>query len=140
MNIALWVLQVLLGVFFVFHSFVMLRPSPRGIKYILEMPAGLRLFSGIAVGTRTAQRFEKLVADGTADDELLVRMTLSRRGVDDPLRAMYEAQVLPKVLAELSEVAEWNEMPEAAATPALEQSLAHHPRDRAIRSTVVRDL
>jgi hypothetical protein len=47
-NIALWVLQVLFGIFFVFHSFVMLRPSPGGMKYILEMPAGLRLFSGIA--------------------------------------------------------------------------------------------
>jgi uncharacterized membrane protein HdeD (DUF308 family) len=50
MNIALWVLQVLLGIFFVFHSFVMLRPSPGGMKYILEMPARLRQFSGIAEG------------------------------------------------------------------------------------------
>jgi hypothetical protein len=48
MNIALWVLQVLLGLFFVFHSFVMLRPSPRGMKYILEMPARLRVFAGVA--------------------------------------------------------------------------------------------
>ncbi|MGA7909983.1 MAG: DoxX family protein [Candidatus Dormiibacterota bacterium] len=50
MNIALWVLQVLLGFFFVFHAFVMLRPSPGGMKYILEMPAGLRRFAGIAEG------------------------------------------------------------------------------------------
>lgn len=54
MNVALWVLQVLLGVFFVFHSFLMLRPSPQrltgGAKYILEMPAGLRVFSGVAEG------------------------------------------------------------------------------------------
>jgi uncharacterized membrane protein YphA (DoxX/SURF4 family) len=50
MNVALWVLQVLLGVFFVFHAFVMLRPSPGGMKYILEMPARLRQFAGIAEG------------------------------------------------------------------------------------------
>jgi uncharacterized membrane protein YphA (DoxX/SURF4 family) len=50
MNIALWVLQVFLGVFFVFHAFVMLRPSPGGMKYILEMPTGLRLFAGVAEG------------------------------------------------------------------------------------------
>ena len=50
MNVALWVLQVLLGLFFVFHSFVMLRPSPGGMKYIVEMPTGLRLFAGIADG------------------------------------------------------------------------------------------
>src|ERR1700680_2335575 len=50
MNIALWVLQVLLGLVFVFHAFVMLRPSPRGMKYILERPAGLRMFAGIAEG------------------------------------------------------------------------------------------
>ncbi len=50
MNIALWVLQVLLGLFFVFHAFVMLRPSPGGMKYIVEMPTSLRLFAGIAEG------------------------------------------------------------------------------------------
>ena len=42
MDIALWVLQVLLGTFFVFHTTVLLRPSlPRlqsGMQYILEMP------------------------------------------------------------------------------------------------------
>jgi uncharacterized membrane protein YphA (DoxX/SURF4 family) len=54
MSIALWVLQVVLGLFFVFHSYLMLRPSPqrlqRGMNYILEMPAGLRLFAAIAEG------------------------------------------------------------------------------------------
>src|SRR5487761_1870553 len=50
MNIALWVLQVLLGIFFVFHAFVMLRPSPNGMKYILEMSTPLRRFAGIAEG------------------------------------------------------------------------------------------
>jgi len=50
MNVALWVLQVLLGLFFLFHAFVMLRPSPRGMKYILEMSPPLRRFAGIAEG------------------------------------------------------------------------------------------
>ncbi len=54
MNVALWVLQVLLGLLFVFHSYMMLRPSPerlqRGMNYIHEMPVGLRLFAGIAEG------------------------------------------------------------------------------------------
>lgn len=54
MNIFLWILQVLLGLFFVFHAYIMLRPSPErlqsGMKYILEMPAGLRLFAGVAEG------------------------------------------------------------------------------------------
>ncbi|HEY4912518.1 MAG TPA: DoxX family protein [Candidatus Dormibacteraeota bacterium] len=50
MNVALWILQVLLGLFFVFHFFVMVRPSPGGMKYIVEMPTGLRLFAGIAEG------------------------------------------------------------------------------------------
>jgi uncharacterized membrane protein YphA (DoxX/SURF4 family) len=52
MNIVLWVLQVLLGLAFVGHSYVMLRPSPErlqtGMSYVLEMPVGLRLFAGIA--------------------------------------------------------------------------------------------
>lgn len=54
MNIALWILQVLLGAFFVFHSTLMLRPNPaqlqRGMKYVLDMPAGLRMFAGGAEG------------------------------------------------------------------------------------------
>src|SRR5260370_12441630 len=54
MNIALWVLQVLLGVFFVFRATLLLRPSPerlqRGMRYVLEMPAGLRVFAGVAEG------------------------------------------------------------------------------------------
>jgi hypothetical protein len=41
-NVALWVLQVLLGLFFVFHSFVMLRPTPGRMKYIVEMPTERR--------------------------------------------------------------------------------------------------
>src|SRR5438876_8792817 len=54
MGVVLWILQVLLGLFFLFHSFLLLRPSPEraqgGMKYILEMPAGLRLFAGVAEG------------------------------------------------------------------------------------------
>jgi len=90
--------------------------------------------------SRAAQRFEELVADGTADDEVVVGVALARRGVNNPVRAMHEAQVLRQVVAELGEAAERHEMPEAAATPALEQSLAHHVRDRAIRRSVIREL
>jgi uncharacterized membrane protein YphA (DoxX/SURF4 family) len=53
MNIALWVLQVLLGLFFVFHAILLLRPPERlqsGMRYVLEMPAGLRIFAGVAEG------------------------------------------------------------------------------------------
>jgi len=54
MNIALWVLQLLLGLFFIFHATLMLRPSPKrlqsGMRYVLEMPAGLRVFAGVAEG------------------------------------------------------------------------------------------
>ena len=54
MNIAVWVLQVLLGLAFVFHSYLMLRPSPERLQsrgsYVLQMPVGLRLFAGIAEG------------------------------------------------------------------------------------------
>src|SRR5437879_1842439 len=84
--------------------------------------------------------FEELVADGAADDELGVRMAPARRAVDDPLRTMHEAQMFRQVVAELSEVVEWDAMPETAGTPALEQSVAHHARDRQIRRSVVRKL
>src|SRR5216684_4036578 len=54
MNIALWVLQFLLGIFFVFHATVLLRPSPQrlqsGMRYVLEMPANLRIFAGVVEG------------------------------------------------------------------------------------------
>ncbi len=54
MTVVLWTLQVLLAVFFIFHAYIMLRPSPqrlqRGMKYILEMPASLRQFAGVAEG------------------------------------------------------------------------------------------
>src|SRR2546430_1118578 len=67
-------------------------------------------------------------------------MAFPRGGVHDPLRPMHEAQMLTQVLAELSEVAERYEVPEAAATLALEQLVAHRARDRAIRRSVVGEL
>src|SRR5260370_40827101 len=54
MNIALWILQVLVGGFFVWHMNLLLRPNPerlrQGMNWVLEMPAGLRIFAGIAEG------------------------------------------------------------------------------------------
>jgi uncharacterized membrane protein HdeD (DUF308 family) len=54
MNAVLWILQVLLGIFFVFHAFLMLRPNPArlqaGMKYVLELPSWLRMFAGAAEG------------------------------------------------------------------------------------------
>lgn len=55
MNVALWILQGLLAVFFVAHSYGMLRPNEqqlrrRGLVYVLEMSAGLRVFAGVAEG------------------------------------------------------------------------------------------
>jgi hypothetical protein len=54
MNVVLWILQVLLGVFFAWHSTVLLRPSPalraRGMGWVLDMSSGLRTFAGAAEG------------------------------------------------------------------------------------------
>jgi len=54
MNIALWILQVLLGVFFVWHMTTLLRASAERtqpqMRWMLEMPQGLRLFAAIAEG------------------------------------------------------------------------------------------
>ena len=54
MNAVLWVLQVLTGIFFVYHSFLLLRPNPArlraGMKYVLEMRSELRVFAGVAEG------------------------------------------------------------------------------------------
>jgi uncharacterized membrane protein YphA (DoxX/SURF4 family) len=53
MNIALWVLQVVLGIVFVAHAYLLLRPPASlqsGMNYILEMPAGLRRFAAVAEG------------------------------------------------------------------------------------------
>ncbi len=55
MSIALWIVQVVVGASFVAHSYGMLRPNEqqlrrRGLVYVLEMPAGLRVFAGVAEG------------------------------------------------------------------------------------------
>jgi hypothetical protein len=54
MNVVLWILQVLLGAFFVFHSTLLLRPTPqlkeRGMDWVFALPAGLRMFAGAAEG------------------------------------------------------------------------------------------
>jgi hypothetical protein len=54
MNIALWILQVLVGAFFVYHMTLLLRPNPERLrprmKWMLEMPSGLRVFAGVAEG------------------------------------------------------------------------------------------
>jgi uncharacterized membrane protein YphA (DoxX/SURF4 family) len=53
MNVALWVLQVVLGILFVSHAYLLLRPPASlqsGMNYILEMPAGLGRFAAIAEG------------------------------------------------------------------------------------------
>jgi uncharacterized membrane protein YphA (DoxX/SURF4 family) len=54
MNVVLWILQVLLAAFFVYHAYLLLWPSPerlqKGMNYILEMPRALGLFAAVAEG------------------------------------------------------------------------------------------
>ncbi len=54
MNIALWILQVLVGGFFIWHMTLLPRPNPerlqQGMNWVLEMRAGLRIFAAIAEG------------------------------------------------------------------------------------------
>ncbi len=54
MNIALWILQVVVGAFFVNHMRILRRPNPerlrKGMNWVLEMPSGLRVFAGVADG------------------------------------------------------------------------------------------
>ncbi len=54
MNIALWIVQILLGLAFVFYAYVLLRPSPErlqsGMSYVLDMSPRLRMFAGVAEG------------------------------------------------------------------------------------------
>ncbi len=85
----------------------------------------------------TAQTPQEFEADRTADGELIVRMASTHRAVDDPLRAMYEALVIAKVLTHLREAVELDAMPEAAATPSPEQPIPNDARDRAIRCSIV---
>lgn len=53
MNIVLWVLQVVLGVLFVFHGRVMVSPPPReklrkGMAYVRDIPTGFARVIGVA--------------------------------------------------------------------------------------------
>src|SRR5213076_1917499 len=51
MNIALWVVQVLLALMFLFHGRTMWSPSEKvqsGMAYIMAVPTGLRRFIGVA--------------------------------------------------------------------------------------------
>jgi hypothetical protein len=64
----------------------------------------------------------------------------ARRLVDDPRRAVHEAQVLAEIRAEIRQAVEWDPVPETAATPAPEQALAHHSGDRTIRRLIVGEL
>ena len=55
MNVAAWVLQVLLCVFFVYHAYLMLWPNrerlvQQGMSYVVEMASGLRVFAAVAEG------------------------------------------------------------------------------------------
>jgi hypothetical protein len=45
--------------------------------------------------------------------------------------------VLPQILPELGEAAEWDAVPETASTPALEHSLMDGESDRAVRGSIV---
>ena len=54
MNIVLWILQIALGAFFVFHMTLLLRASaertePR-LRWMVELPRALRLFAAVAEG------------------------------------------------------------------------------------------
>ncbi|HEV1998715.1 MAG TPA: hypothetical protein VGR61_11375 [Candidatus Dormibacteraeota bacterium] len=54
MNVFIWVMEILVGVFFAFYGTLLLRPDPArlqsGMSYILEMASPLRIFSGAAEG------------------------------------------------------------------------------------------
>jgi len=54
MNIVLWVVQVLLALMFLFHGRTMFSPSnpmpenmAKGMRYVVDLPPGLRRFIGI---------------------------------------------------------------------------------------------
>ena len=68
MNVVLWILQILLGLFFVFHTTLLLRASPERaqgrMRWMAEMPSGLRLFAAVAEGLAgLALIFAPLVRD-----------------------------------------------------------------------------
>ena len=68
MNVALWILQIVLGLFFVYHMILLLRASPeraqRGMRWMVEMPSRLRLFAAVAEGLAgVALIFAPLIRD-----------------------------------------------------------------------------
>lgn len=55
MDIAAWVLQVLMCAMFMYHAYIMLAPDEQKLRqqrmtYVIEMPAALRAFAGVAEG------------------------------------------------------------------------------------------
>ena len=55
MNVIAWIVQALLAAVFLGHSWISLIPRQRerlreGMGYLLDMPAGVRLFSGVTEG------------------------------------------------------------------------------------------
>jgi len=48
MNVILWVLQVLLAVAFLAHGWLFLAPPPAMLEQMQSIPAGFRLFLGVA--------------------------------------------------------------------------------------------
>ncbi len=50
MNTALWIIQVLMGVFFLYHGYIMWVPptSQPNMAYIQAIPTGFRRFIGVA--------------------------------------------------------------------------------------------
>ncbi len=55
MEIVAWILQALLGLLFVYHAYILLAPKPeqlrqRGMVWVIEIPAALRVFAGAAEG------------------------------------------------------------------------------------------
>ena len=92
----------------------------------------------MASAVLTRQALQDLVAHGAANDKRLVGAARSRRLIDHPPRTPHETEVLPKILAELREAAEWDPMPETAPTPGLETPLMHGASDRTVRRSIVR--
>jgi hypothetical protein len=83
---------------------------------------------------------QELVTHGAPNHERLLGVTPPCCSVDNPMRSMHETQVLQEVVTQSREVDEGCEVPEATASPALEQTFTDDAIDRFIRSPVVRPL
>jgi hypothetical protein len=84
----------------------------------------------------TGEPIQDLVTNRTADDETIVRMAPSSRGIDNPTRAVHESKVLRQVVAELSQAVERDPVPETAGTPASEQSLTLYQGNRTVGRSI----